>query len=78
MTYQEIFDDIKSNTISFISEKSEQHRIDAGIIMEIMVETINDVNYNTVIKALHEMRSTNSNLISQIQTLQADQPSGDE
>ena len=78
MTYQEIFNDIKSSTISFISEKSEQHGIDAGIIMEIMVETINDINYNTVIKALHEMRSANSNLISQIQTLQAEQPSGDE
>ena len=70
MTYQEIIDNIRNDTLSFISEKSEHHGIDASIVMQIMTEAITEINYNTIIKALYDQRDININLTAQLQTLQ--------
>lgn len=78
MTYQEIVNDVRNGIVSFISEKSEQHSMDPCIIMQVITETISEINYNTVIKALQDQRIISNNLTMQLQTLQAEQLSGDE
>lgn len=77
MTYQEIIDNIRNNTLSFILEKSKEHSIDASIVMQIMTEVVTEINYNTIIKALYDQRDINNTLTAKLQTLQAEQPSGD-
>lgn len=78
MTYQEIIDDIRNSTLTFISEKSEHHGVDASLVMQIMTEVVTEINYNTIMKALYDQRDINMKLTTQLQTLQVDQPSGDE
>ena len=70
MTYQEIIDDIRNSTLTFISEKNEKYNIDASIVMQIMTETITEINYNTIIKTLCDQRAIINDLKTQLQTLQ--------
>ena len=74
MTYQEIFDNIRNDTVTFISQKSEENGIDAGIIIEIMEEVISEIRYSTVVRALHEQREMNNFLTSKLQTFESSQP----
>ena len=74
MTYQEIFDNIRNDTVTFISQKSEEHGIDAGVIIEIMEEVISEIRYNTVIRALHEQREINNILTNKLQTFESSTP----